>query len=111
MKLDVDFSALWANANRMGSFVPDLEVEAVTEEDFEIDNQLESTKGIEVSPEEISFDKGVLDYKGRQVVLFIPDHGLGITDLLAGTQERHNKFHVSDCRTLQDMRKKGRYDR
>jgi hypothetical protein len=111
MKLDVDFSALWANANRMGSFVPDLEVEAIREEDFEIDNQLESSQGIEVSPEEISFEKGVLDYKGRQVVLFIPDHGIGITDLLSGKQERHNKFHVSDCRTLHDMRQKGRYDR
>ena len=110
MKLSVDLNALWENANKMGDYRSTLDIEASISE-FELDQELESSRGVEVAPSEINFDNGLLEYKGRQVVLFIPDHSFNITSLLEGTAKSHNKFHVAECRTLADMQSRGRYDR
>ncbi len=53
---------------------------------------------------------GLLSYKGRQIVLYIQDQGGRIRKVIEdGT--RGSKVHVTDCRTLEEMRRQGRHER
>ena len=67
--------------------------------------------GLEL-PDLIGLDRvdGLLSYKGRQVLLYIQDHGRRVVAALEDA-ERGNKFHVADCRTLEQMRAQGRFER
>lgn len=53
---------------------------------------------------------GLLEYKGFQVVLYIPDQGFKIEEVMIDGS-LGKKFHVMDCRTLKMMRKAGRAER
>lgn len=53
---------------------------------------------------------GLLEYKGYQVVLYIPDQGFQIEEVLIDGS-KGKKFHVMDCRTLRNMRAAGRGER
>ncbi|GGY39046.1 HNH endonuclease [Bacterioplanes sanyensis] len=110
MKLDVNLSELIACAERMGSFVPDFAVEVAIEDSFELDTSLSSTAGLEIGLDELEIEQGLLGYRGRQVLLFIPDHGSRAGNVLAGRSEG-NKFHVADCQKLDEMRSKQRFER
>ena len=99
MKLSDNFNALWNNVKQMGA-EPD---------EFEpIDGEL--AKGREAKPGEIETHNGVLSFRGRQVVLYIPDHGIRVLQALddgcAG-----KKFHIAQCRTLDEMKQKKRFER
>lgn len=75
-----------------------------------IDTQLHN--GFEVNFEDIEFDTGLASYQGRQVLLYIKDHSYNnkiYTVLEDGT--KGNKYHVADCSKLEEMRRKGRFDR
>ena len=67
--------------------------------------------GIDVSIEEVDqTGPGILSYRGRQVLLYIQDHGSSLSQALQdGSTGR--KFHVADCSVLQGMRKQGRFER
>lgn len=110
MKLEVDLSALWANVRRMGDFDSPFELTAGTVSGVDIDRDLSSRKGLDISIDDLSLDNGLLSFEGRQVLLFIPDHGTSIDDVVDG-QKEGRKFHVSDCVTLDMMRNKNRFDR
>lgn len=61
--------------------------------------------GLDVELTQVAPTGGLLSYEGRQIVLYIPDQGSRIDEVLInGSQGK--KVHVADCRTLDDMRKK-----
>ncbi|MDO9519840.1 MAG: HNH endonuclease signature motif containing protein, partial [Pseudohongiella sp.] len=73
-----------------------------------IDIELE--KGIEIDIDAIDFSGLVAAFQGRQVLLYIPDHGYRLDEVVAGSNEG-KKFHVTDCSTLDTMRKAKRFER
>ena len=111
MYLNVDFERLYAAVRRMGadSVDPDLVVRRGVTKIDPIDIQLE--EGIEVDLSEVGVtDNGLFIYRGRQVLLYIQDHGRRVQDAL-DDGDSGRRFHVAYCRTLEDMRSKGRYER
>ncbi|WP_444913324.1 hypothetical protein [Microbulbifer sp. PAAF003] len=80
MRLDLDreLLALRASAERMGDFTPDFNIEAMAAAEFSLDTELE--RGKEISLDELATDNGLLSIEGRQVLLYIPDHGVGIIE-------------------------------
>ncbi|QQO82126.1 HNH endonuclease [Shewanella algae] len=110
MKLTTDFSALWAAVHRMGKFETNFDLESDVSPDLELDKELSSTTGLDITLEDLELNCGVLSVKGRQVLLFIPDQGNSIDEVLAGESEGR-KFHVADCKTLDSMRQRNRFGR
>jgi hypothetical protein len=76
---------------------------------LEFDDKL-STTGIEIDIDELEVKQGLLSIRGRQVLLFIPDHGFKVMDTLVDPS-LGNKFHVTDCKTLELMKRKNRFAR
>ena len=110
MRLDVDFSQLWNAVRRMGadSIDVDLDITRTITAIDPIDLNLEL--GAEVDLSEIATGNGLLSCEGRQVLLYIQDHGRDVHDALEdGSKGR--KFHVAYCRTLEEMDHKGKYER
>ncbi|SFP98038.1 hypothetical protein SAMN05216419_104120 [Nitrosomonas cryotolerans] len=110
MKLNVNFSELLASAERMGEHEVTFELTRGSEDEFTTDQILSSTAGLDITIEELELDHGVLSFKGRQVLLFIPDQVFNIETVLSGERDG-NKFHVADCVTLEKMRKMQRFSR
>ncbi len=111
MKLKVDFSALHRVVQQMGadSLVPDFTLNRRAEALTPIEIKL--GEGVEITLEDVTFvSAGLASYHGYQVLLYIQDHGSKIESVLSG-KNKGNKYHVAYCRTLQDMKKKGRYER
>lgn len=112
MKLQVDLRAIDGIARRMGADT--INVGRILDDGGRkldpIDIEL-SGRGIEVplSEIEVSAD-GRLGYRGRQVVLYIQDHGWNVAEVVKNG-EAGKKFHIADCGTLEDMRQKGRFER
>lgn len=111
MHINVDFEGLYAAVRRMEAdsvdpgFVVRLEMARIDP----IDIRLE--KGIKVTLSEVTGpDNELLTYKGRQVLLYIQDHGVHVQDAL-DNGSKGKKFHVANCRTLEDKRSTGRYER
>lgn len=75
----------------------------------EIDDIL--LKGKEVDLAAIEYQHGLLEYQGRQVLLYIPDQGRAISKVLGGKPSMGKKFHVANCRTLDRMREQNRFER
>ncbi len=113
MHLNVDFSHLEEAVRRMGATaVPvdlDIDVRRGIDPIDPIDIILEV--GIEIDLPDIEIHPtGVLIHQGRQVVLYIQDQWKNIRDVLADGI-RGNKVHIADCSTLEEMRRRGRYER
>lgn len=109
MKLTYDFSSLWSEVNRLKGDVESFEV--VSERSFDpIDVSL-SDRGIEVELDDLDNIGNLLSYKGRQVLLYIPDQGQSIDVVLSGDRNAGKKFHISHCQALEMMKKKGRFER
>lgn len=111
MRLTVDFSQLHAAVKAMGAETivpPPLPTQSQIPID-PIDIAL-SEEGIEVDLKEITIKSGLLDYHGRQILLYIQDHGSNIQAALDNPDEG-KKYHVADCRTLKSMREQGRFQR
>ncbi|MFT5722600.1 MAG: hypothetical protein ACI9W6_002933 [Motiliproteus sp.] len=110
MKLITDFSALWASVQRMGQYEGSFDLKEYRSLDFELDKELSSTAGLDIEIGDLELDHGVLSVEGRQVLLFIPDQGASIEEVLSGHKEGR-RVHVADCRTLNEMRQKNRLNR
>ncbi len=67
--------------------------------------------GIDVVLEDVKSKGGLLDHEGRQVVLYIPDQGRNIDDVLVDGWNKGKKVHVADCKVLDNMREKNRFER
>lgn len=110
MKIKVNLSRLWANANIMGAEPVHFDLNAVwNDSDIQFDNELSST-GVEVKLEDLESDAGLLSVRGRQVILFIPDHAFRIEKVMLEPSQG-NKFHIADCKTLDIMRERKRFER
>lgn len=109
MGLNVDLSALHAVVQRMGAEPAAFSLESQTRPLDLIDIRLR--EGIELPDlEEVESNNGLLSYQGRQILLYIQDQGNSIKKVLEdGSQGK--KFHVADCRTLKNMKTKGRFER
>ncbi|MFD1383511.1 HNH endonuclease [Rhodanobacter aciditrophus] len=110
MKLDVDFSLLEQAVVTMGAETVEIQLDDEIIPIEPIDKQLD--EGIEVNFEDIDFVTGLASYQGRQVLLYIKDHSYG-NKFHSALQEgaKGNKFHIADCKTLEKMRRNGRFDR
>lgn len=66
--------------------------------------------GKEISLDDLDESTGLLSVEGRQVVLYIKDH---TNRFEAALQDgaRGNRFHIAHCQTLEDMKRKNRYQR
>lgn len=111
MKLNSDFPALKTLMRRMGARPSSWSPSHVKLDPIETQYE-ELRKGIEFSsPVEIgtSID-GLLDYKGKQTVIYIKNTRTPI-DELRNDKENRPKFHLTDCRTIKEMKSKNRSDR
>jgi hypothetical protein len=99
MILNVDFGALDDALRRMGAKpVEPLPPEPVQPID-PIDIELE--KGVVLPTlKDVETHNGLLSYKGRQILLYIQDHGGKAQDALDDGQ-KGNKFHFADCGVCQ----------
>jgi len=107
MKLIVTFPELTSVVEKMGA--PDVrwDPDSVLPDFEDIRRELE--EGVDVSLEDLELRGGLLTLKGQQVLLYIKDHRF--RDDVLTDPERGNRFHVADCRTLQEMRAKNRFQR
>ena len=65
---------------------------------------IELKKGKKISLSEVDMDGSLLSYAGRQVALYIRDHGEEAQAALEdGSQGR--RFHITFCRTLKEMKR------
>jgi hypothetical protein len=93
-------------ATALGTFSPSFSLDRLTL--AEIDKL--SRAGIEIPLEDVRvLDDGTLAYKDSRVLLYIRD----VTLYHGGRSQERSlpRFHVSNCRTLQDMRDKNRFAR
>jgi hypothetical protein len=105
----VDFSQLHDAIRRMGAKERKFNLESELSPIDTIDSDLE--RGITIRPDELEYiDNGLISYKGRQVLLYIQDHGHRVQDAL-DDGSTGNKYHLAYCRTLDNMHKRKRYDR
>lgn len=108
MPIKVDFSALQAAADRIGGDSGDWVPEFGDWVLPPIERELR--EGKEIKLEDLENSEGLLSYKGRQVLLYIPDQGMNIDSVLIDGG-KGKKFHVADCKTLNDMKARGRFER
>ena len=110
MKLTVDFSALHNAVKTMGAERIEFELSNKVIPIEPIDKQL--GEGFEVNFKDIEFETGLASYKGRQVLLYIKDHSYN--NKIYGVLEdgsKGNRFHIADCKKLEEMRRKGKFER
>lgn len=113
MKIEIDFSALQSAAFKMGAPNKQIKLDSGLGSLNEIDSGLGEglVLGEDLQLSEIDNDNGILSYKGRQVLLYIPLQTLPIEDVIKnGKLKRAKRLHVAECRTLEAMRNDGRYD-
>jgi len=109
MKLSFPADALWQQVHKMG---------AVKEAEYILDSSLKdppppivtTPEGLDVPLDEVTTPGGLLGYDGAQVVLYIPDHGRNIDAALV-QGDKGKRVHIANCRTLDDMRPKNRFQR
>lgn len=110
MKLEIDFRPLDALMQRMGAAPSDWTPSSGRlDPRAEIRRELEAGKEILLEEVETAHG-GLLAYQGEQVVLYIMDTRKSRETLLYEI-ERAPRFHIFYCKTLEDMRYKGRFER
>jgi len=107
MEIKVDFSGLWGQVKRLGTEKVDFDWTAAAQLD-PIDIAL--LEGREVQLDDLNVINGLLSVDGRQVLLYIPDQYSPV-DVVQASPDKGKRFHVADCKTLNDMRGKGRFER
>ncbi len=107
MRLKVDLSQLWAAARKMAEEPAVFELQQSAPRTA-IDISL--SEGLEILLEDVDFSGLVAAVEGRQVLLYIPDHGSKFENAVS-TGTGSKRFHVTSCRTLEEMRQKSLLDR
>jgi hypothetical protein len=108
MPIVADFSDLWREVRKIAAEDSTFEITPYSTRFQPIDIELE--KGMEIDIDDIDFSGLVAAFQGRQVLLYIPDHGDKLDEVIAGSNDG-KKFHVTDCITLDTMRKARRFER
>jgi hypothetical protein len=109
--MKVDLSLLWDAVRRMQAEIVDFDT-GLDWDPFEaqIDDQLSRSEGMSIPIGELESTDGLLSYRGRQVLLFIPDHTYKTVSKVLRNPKEGNKFHVSDCSTLEGMKRNNRFE-
>ena len=107
--IEVNFGGLQRAAQKMGAETVEFSVRNQAEPIIPIDIELETGIVLDGLSDVYAFN-GLLGYKGRQILLYIQDQGASIQKVLEDG-EKGRKFHLSDCKTLKEMRDKGRFER
>lgn len=113
MKFDINLSDLRNIVKSIGA--ENINVDLFIDFDLipidDIDIELEVGK--EISVEQIQETNGLLTYAGRQVILYIQDHTIrncSLNDIIRDGSNG-NRFHITECTTLNQMKTQGRFDR
>lgn len=115
MKLTVDFSALEEAVRRIGADSITVDFKLQQEEYHPpdpIDIALKQHQ-IKITLDQVEFIDNklpLLVYKNRQILLYIQDHSYKVAEVLQDGS-KGKKFHVAYCKTLKEMKEKGRYER
>lgn len=113
MKIKIDLQDLWQQVHRVSDDVVDIGLQIGTDwvppHVKKLRDRLR-TSGINIKLEDVTTNGGLLSYRGQHVLLYIPDHGPYVEDALRdpGLGKR---FHLSDCKTIKQMRAINRYAR
>lgn len=109
MRLSIDFSVFGSLLNRMGAIQSSwkLHGSALSARESRI---TELFQGKETSIEDVQQLGGLLHYEGEQVLLYIKDTR-ATRETLLKEPEKTKRFHLAECKTLTDMRSKGRFQR
>jgi len=112
MRLTVNFGQLRHAAKLMGAEEADFELGFAFKDIDPIDAALRDGQelGKDIDLKDIDNTNGVLSYKGRQVMLYIPDQGSNILEVLQDG-ELGRRIHVAECSSLEHMRATGRFPR
>ena len=112
MKLTVNFGQLHHCVQLMGAEEADFELGLAFKDIDPIDAALRDGQelGKDIDLTEIEHSKGVLSYMGRQVMLYIPDQGSNILEVLRNGEEGR-RIHIAECSSLEHMRATGRFPR
>lgn len=113
MKLTVDFSALKRAVAPLGTVVTDFSITRGATELESIASHLNQglILGEDIQLDEIDGSDGILNYDGHQVMLYIPDQGSNIHNVLIdGKQKSAKRVHIAECKTIIGMREKGRFN-
>ena len=110
MKISVDFSKLKELKERMGAGDSDWRLHPESSPRGELLDDL--AKGIVVDNIQEVYEGpcGLLTYKGEQVLLYIKDTQ-STRWTLENEPEKSRRFHIAECKTLEDMRNAGRFER
>ncbi|MBH9553956.1 HNH endonuclease signature motif containing protein [Inhella gelatinilytica] len=108
MRIAHDFSELWKIANLLGAERQSFSLSRVSTISA---IEAELIHGREVKLDELETISGLLAFQGRQILLYIPDQGQRIEEVLNGNRDAGKKFHVAYCATLDSMKNSGRFER
>lgn len=114
MTLEVDFSDLKSAVTKMGpgGLVVDFEITQGADEFQLMAEGLNQGMilGQDIELKDINGSDLILNYKGHQVMLYIPDQGPNIQEVLEDG-EKGRRVHVAECEVLDSMRNQGRFGR
>lgn len=114
MKIEIDFSSLQSAAFKMGAPNKQIKLDSGLGRLNEIDSGLGKglVLGEDLQLSEIDNTNNLLSYKGRQIMLYIPEQGSLIEEVLNdGKIDGAKRLHVAECKTLENMRNQGRFER
>lgn len=101
IEIDVDFSLLNKAVKAMRAEGLDV-----------IFEKLKKEKGLLVSDlSDVEQKDGLLSYKGYQIILYIQDHTLRDRFEAKKDGNKRNKFHLTECQTIQKMRRENQLER
>lgn len=110
MKLHFPVEELWAQVKKMGASPVKYKLEVSVSQPLpEIITRF-NQGGEDIALGDVENVGGLLSSHGAQIVLYIPDHGQNIDSAIANGANG-KKVHVADCITLEEMRKKNRFQR
>jgi len=107
VKIDINFDSLWHAVSLMTSDKADFNYTANPDKDFEPDREI-SIKGVKL--EDVKLSGGLLEVDGAQILLYIEEQFEPLEDVIK-TPGIGKKYHVADCRALQQMRNQKRFER
>lgn len=108
MPIRVDLSEFFREVRRISDRVVEIDIRLGQEAMAPI--EVELLEGKEVALDELEIINGLLAFEGRQVLLYIPDHGPNVL-LARDVPEKGRRFHVADCTTLDEMKAQRRFER
>lgn len=110
INIQVDLSRLEVAVKKMGTAIQPFDL-GNSESDIAI--ELERAEGVEIKLEDLEVKQGLLHYKDMQIVLFIPDHSRkrGLFEDAVNNGSKGHKFHIGDCKKLENMKRENKFDR